>query len=250
MLLVADVHGNNAALARVARRGEPLVVLGDLLNLIDYRTGEGLLADLLGRDLVAEVLELRRRGGYGAANQRWRGFVAGREEEVQARFRALCEAAYEGVATALEGAEAYVTYGNADRPDLLRRALPPGVRFVDGEVVEIEGLRVGIVGGGPTRLGTPGEVPDEDLAGKLGRLGPVDVLGTHAAPAVPQLACDVIGGRAKASRAVLEYLLAHHPPRHYFGDVHQPQAVSWRVGSTLCRNLGYFRLTERAVRHD
>ena len=249
MLLVADVHGNNAALARVARRGEPLLVLGDLLNLIDYRTGEGLLSDLLGRDLVAEVLDLRRQGGHGAANERWRAFVSGREEEVQARYEALCGAAYEGVAAALEGAEAYVTHGNADRPDLLRRCLPPGVRYVDGEVVEVEGLRVGIVGGGPTRLGVPGETPDERLAGKMAALGAVDVLCTHAAPAVPQLSCDTIGGRCKHSEAVLGYLLAHGPRWHYFGDVHQPQALSWRVGATLCRNVGYFRLTERAVRH-
>ena len=249
MLLVADVHGNNSALARVARLGEPLLVLGDLLNLIDYRTGEGLLADLLGRDLVAGVLDLRRQGGYGAANERWRSFVAGREEEVQSRYEALVEAAYEGVTAALEGAEAYVTHGNADRPDLLRRCLPPGSRYVDGEVVEVEGLRIGIVGGGPTRLGVPGEVPDEGLAGKLAALGPIDVLCTHAAPAVPQLSYDVIGGRGKASEAVLGYLRSHGPRWHYFGDVHQPQALSWRVGGTLCRNLGYFRLTERAVRH-
>lgn len=249
MLLVADVHGANGALARVARLGEPLLVLGDLLNLIDYRSGEGLLAELLGRDLVAEVLDLRRQGGYGAANERWQAFVAGREEEVQARYDALVRAAYEEVAAALEGAEAYVTYGNADRPGLLRRCLPHGVRYVDGEVVEIEGLRVGIVGGGPTRLGVPGEVADEDLAEKLAGLGAVDVLCTHAAPAVPQLSFDVIGGRCKNSAAVLDYLAVRRPRWHYFGDVHQPQALSWRVGDTLCRNVGYFRLTERAVRH-
>ncbi len=249
MLLVADVHGANQALARVARLGEPLLVLGDLLNLVDYATGEGLLADLFGRDLVLEVLEMRRRGGYGAANERWRAFVSGREEEVSARYDALVTAAYGEVAEALAGAEAYVTYGNADRPNLLRRLLPPGVRFVDGEVVEIEGRRVGIVGGGAMRLGVPGEVPDEDLAGKLAALGEVDVLCTHLPPAVPQLSRDVIGGRTKASEAVLDYLLARRPPWHYFGDVHQPQAVSWRVGGTLCRNVGFFRSTGRAVRH-
>jgi len=80
-------------------------------------------------------------------------------------------------------------------------------------------------------------------------MGAVDVLCTHAAPAVPQLSCDTIGGRCKHSEAVLGYLLAHGPRWHYFGDVHQPQALSWRVGATLCRNVGYFRLTERAVRH-
>ncbi|MFH1330556.1 MAG: metallophosphoesterase [Actinomycetota bacterium] len=249
MLLVADVHGANEALARVARRGEPLLVLGDLLNLVDYRNGEGLLAQLVGRDLVLEVLRMRQQGSYGAANERWRSFVAGREEDVSASYDDLVRGAYEEVALALEGGQAFVTYGNADRPGLLRRCLPPGVRFVDGEVVEIEGLRVGIVGGGGTRLGLPGEVPEEDLAGKLAGLGPVDVLCTHVAAAVPQLSRDVIGGRCKHSEAVRYYLLTHRPRWHYFGDIHQPQAVSWRVGDTLCRNVGYFRATGRAVRH-
>ncbi|MBN2112686.1 MAG: metallophosphoesterase [Acidimicrobiia bacterium] len=249
MLLVADVHGASAALARVARQGEPLLVLGDLLNLIDYRTGEGLLTDLLGRDLVEEVLLRRRQGKPGAAAGRWQAFVAGREAEMTARYHALVQTAYVPVAAALEGAEAYVTYGNADLPDLLRAALPPGARFVDGEAVTIEGLRVGIVGGGVARLGVPGEVSEEDLAARLQGLGSVDVLCTHAAPAVGPLCHDVIGGRGKGSAAVREYLLLHRPGWHYFGDVHQPQAVSWRVGETRCRNLGYFRLTGRAVRH-
>ncbi|MBM3694502.1 MAG: metallophosphoesterase [Actinobacteria bacterium] len=248
MLLVADVHGNFDALARVARRGEALVVLGDLLNLVDYRSGEGLLADLLGRDLVLEVLEQRRRAGHGAARERWRAFVAGREEETRARFESLVEAVYTDLARALEGADAYVTYGNTDHPDLLRRCLPAGVRYVDGDVVEIEGRRVGIVGGGPSRLGVPGEVPEESLAARLAGLGAVDVLCTHAAPAVAPLSRDVIGGRSKGSPAILDYLLACRPARHYFGDVHQPQALSWRVGDTLCCNVGFFRLTGRAVR--
>ena len=249
MLLVADVHGAYAALARVARQGGPLLVLGDFLNLVDYRDGSGLLCDLFGRDLVQEVLHLRRQGGPGAANQRWQAWALGREEEISQRYDALVRAAYQEVAEALQGAEAYVTHGNADRPRLLRACLPPGVRYVDGEIVEIDGLRVGIVGGGPHVLGVPGEVPDEGLADRLAGLGPVDVLCTHAAPAVPQLSHDVIGGRCKHSPAVLDYLLTWAPRWHYFGDVHQPQAVSWRVGGTSCRNVGYFRLTGRAVRH-
>jgi hypothetical protein len=77
----------------------------------------------------------------------------------------------------------------------------------------------------------------------------VDVLCTHLAPAVEPLGRDVIAGRAKHSRAVLDYLLTRSPRWHYFGDVHQPQALSWQVGTTLCRNVGFFHDTGRAVRH-
>ena len=249
MLLVADVHGNNAALARVARLGEPLLVLGDLLNLIDYRTGEGLLADLLGRDLVAEVLDLRRRGGHGAGNERWRAFVAGREEEIQSRYDGPRRGGLRGRDGGSRGGRG-LRHPRQRRPARPAAALPAArgaVRRRRGR--GDRGPAGGHRGGGPTRLGVPGETPDEDWPGRLAGLGEVDVLCTHAAPAVPQLSYDVIGGRGKASEAVLDYLRSHRPRWHYFGDVHQPQALSWRVGETLCRNVGYFRLTERAVRH-
>lgn len=246
MLLVADTHGANRALARLARAGEPLLVLGDLLDLFDYRTGKGLMAELVGRDLVLEFVRLREHGQAAAARAAWQEFEEEHGEEVRAGWERMVRAGYAEVAEALAGAEAYVTFGNADRPDLLRESLPPGVRFVDAEVVEIEGLRVGFVGGGGTY---PGRVGEQELAAKLAGLGPVDVLCTHLPPAILPLARDVISGRTKQSVAVLEYLLQQRPRWHYFGDVHQPQALFWRVGETLCRNVGYFRATGRAVRH-
>jgi len=249
MLLVADVHGATDALRRVAGLGEPLVVLGDLLNFVDYRTYDGLLAEVAGRDLVGEMVAARTAGDHGAAAGLWQGFVAGREDEVRRALGRAIRESYREMAAALAGTEAYVTFGNSDRPDLLRESLPPGVRFVDGEAVEIEGTRVGIVGGGAPALGVPGEVSDGEMGAKLSRLGPVDVLATHLSPGRGPLGRDVIGGAGKHSPAVLDYLLQRQPDYHYFGDVHQPQAVSWRIGRTRCVNVGYFRATGRVVRH-
>ena len=250
MLLVADVHGAVAALRRVAGRGEPLLVLGDLINFIDYRTNEGILTDVAGRPFVEEMVRLRTGGNMRDAAELWTEMSRGREAELRGRFDELIQRAYEDVCAALDGAESYVTYGNVDQPTVLAETLPAGSRFVDGEVVEIDGLRVGFAGGGVPRLSTPGEVSDEAMAAKLASLGPVDILCTHVAPAVPALARDVVGGKEKGSAAVLEYLLQAQPPFHYFGDIHQPQAVSWRVGDTQCRNVGYFRATGKAVRHE
>ena len=36
---------------------------------------------------------------------------------------------------------------------------------------------------------------------------------------------------------------------HILGDIHQPRATTWRLGSTICINAGYFRATGRPVRH-
>ncbi len=249
MLLVADVHGAAEALRRVAECGEPLLVLGDLINFIDYRDHTGILADVTGKDLVVDLVRLRTAGDFAGASSLWRARMSGRESELRRAFDEHITAAYTEVCAALDGAEAYVTYGNVDRPDLLAEMLPSSARFVDAGVIELEGLRIGIAGGGMAALGTPGEVSEAQMAEKLGSLGPVDMLCTHVPPLVPALAGDVIGGRQKAFGAILDYLYEHQPAFHYFGDVHQPQAVSWRVGRTECRNVGYFRATGRALRH-
>ena len=249
MILVADVHGAFDALARVAALGEPLLILGDLLNVVDHRTHEGILAEVVGREVVGRLADLRSRGEGVTARAVWHEVATGREDDIRGRMEALAEASYAAMAAALDGAEAYVTFGNVDRPDRLAAHLPSGSRFVDGETVVIEGWKVGVVGGGVPGLGVPGEVGDAEMRVKLSDIGDVDVLCTHVAPAVPALSRDVIGGRPKHSEAVLEYIRERSPRWHYFGDIHQPQATQWRVGSTACRNVGYFRATGRFVRH-
>jgi len=250
MLIVSDVHGASEALRRVASMGEPLLVLGDLINYIDYRSNEGIVADVSGRELVDDFVRIRNAEGHEAASDLWHRHWAGREDELRERYRAVTEIAYRDVCDALRGCESYVTYGNVDRPRMLAAHLPEGSRFVDAEVVTIDGLRIGFAGGGMTRIDTPGEVSEEEMAEKLTNLGPVDILATHVPPAIPALAGDVIGGREKGSTAILDYLKTTKPPFHYFGDIHQPKATTWRVGSTTCINTGYFRATGRATRHE
>ena len=249
MLLVSDVHGAADALRRVAQQGQPVLVLGDLINFVDYRDASGIIADVSGRDLAARFVLLRSQGKAEEASAMWREHSRGRENELRSQYTEAVAAAYQDICPVLEGAEAYVTYGNVDRPDLLAEHLPETARFVDAEVVEIEGLSVGFAGGGSMRIGTPGEVTEEDMTEKLARLGDVDVLCTHVPPEIPALATDVIGGKEKGSVAVRDYLETVQPPFHYFGDIHQPNATRWRIGSTVSANLGYFRATGRATVH-
>ena len=250
MLLVSDVHGATAALRKVAAQPGTLLVLGDLINFIDYRTYEGLVTEVSGRDFVIEMVRLRTAGDDRAAGELWRRFSAGREAEVYAKYDELVAAAYVDICSALEDATGYVIYGNVDRPEVLRAHLPAGMKFVDAEAVDIEGFRVGFAGGGmKSPLGVAGEVTEDQMAEKLAAVGPVDVLCTHVPPMVGPLTRDVIGGRTKGSKAILDYLFEHRPAYHYFGDIHQPQAWTWRVGRTTCRNVGYFRATGRAVHH-
>ncbi len=249
MLIVSDVHGAFEALARVARSGQALLILGDLVNLTDYRSGEGITADLLGPEFARKAAEARGAGDYHRMRELFRETVGDRVDEFREAYEERVVDQYRQTREALTGGRGFVTYGNVDRPALLAEHLPDGFRFVDGEVVEIEGVRIGFVGGGTsTPLQAEGEVSDEAMAAKLAAVGPVDVLCSHLPPAIAPLHTDVVTGRQeRASVPILEYLHEHRPRVHFFGDVHQPQATRWRVGPTSCVNVGYFRATRRPV---
>jgi len=252
VLIVSDVHGAFEPLAAIARGPETLLILGDLLNLMDYRTGDGITADILGRDAAKRIARARANGDFGGMRTIWADEIGSDYETFRHRFEAHALDQYAAMRDALEGTSGYCTFGNVDRPGQLRDHLPDGWRFVDGEVVELDGWTVGIVGGGiSTPLHASGEVTDEDMARKLEAIGPVDILCSHLPPAVRSMHLDVVTGRPeRASQPILDYIVEHQPFFHYYGDVHQPQASTWRIGRTRCRNVGYFRATARAVRHE
>jgi Icc-related predicted phosphoesterase len=252
LLVVSDVHSAFDALEEVAGRGEILLILGDLINLLDYRTREGIIADVLGREFGIAVAGHRAAGDYAAMRQAWTEIVGERREAVRTAIDEAVVAEYRRCRKALASAVGFCTYGNVDNPSLLKESLPSTMQFVDGEVAEIGGLRFGFVGGGiATPMAGAGEVTDEDMIRKLEAIGPVDVLCSHLPPSIDALCTDVITGRReRSSEPILEYLRTQQPVRHFFGDVHQPQASSWRVGKTRCQNVGYFRATRRAVEFE
>ena len=243
------MHGAVSALRRVAAEPGPLLILGDLINFIDYRDHTGIVAEVAGKEFVAEVVRLRSNGDFTAAGELWRRHSRGREDEYRARYREAISAAYEEICEALRGVDAYVTYGNVDNPEVMQRYLPETARFVEADRIELDGQVFGIVGGGVTTINSAGEISDETMRQRLESIGRVDVLCTHVAPALQPLSADVMGGRAKGSTPVRDYIEEYQPGFHYFGDIHQPQAVTWRVGNTSCVNVGYFRATGRTVLH-
>lgn len=249
MHIVSDVHGAHAAMARLAPEGATVLVLGDLVNLVDYRTNAGIVTDVVGKELVDRVVDLRTRNRFDEASALWREENAARYDEIRRAVGRAMKAEYRLVSESLEKYVSYVTFGNVDDPEMLAESLPSNSTFVDCAVVEIEGYSVGFAGGGVPAIGSSGEVTAEAMAEKLDSLGPVDILCTHVPPAVGALATDVVGGRAKGSVPVLDYLREFRPAFHYFGDVHQPTASTWRVGGTRCVNVGYFRATGRGVEH-
>ena len=250
---VSDVHGAFGPLGRLVRKGDPLVILGDLANLSDYRTGEGAVADVLGIKFAREAARARGGNDYAAMRALWSDRVGDRIQDVRTDIGKVISSQYERVAEELDGGEGWVIHGNVDHPEALAASLPETFRYVHGEKVEVEGLVLGMVGGGiSTPLKARGEVSDQDFARLLDRLGPVDVLCTHVPPALRAVRHDVVTGREeRGSEPVLDYIRRHQPRYHLFGDVHQAKATTWRVGPTTCFNAGYFRATGRflTVRH-
>jgi Icc-related predicted phosphoesterase len=242
---ISDLHGAVEHIEPIARECDVLLVLGDLINVLDYRTMDGILVEVFGREPVAEAADLRSRGKFDEARAAIRRSTAP-DFDFRARFLELARAQYERVVEALPG-RTYVTFGNVDVPDLLRASLPEGVRFVDGESVRLGDTTFGFVGGGvQTPLGIPGEVADAEYEAKFERVGPVDVICTHMPPRIPWYTYDIVARKFEpGSVALIAYAQRHHPRYALFGHVHQPLVNRGMIHGTEFVNVGHFQATGR-----
>ena len=249
--VVSDLHGAHDALRKAVPEGSTLLLLGDLINFLDYISMTGILTEVFSIDAVAEVVELRTSGKVEEARRVMHERAVGREEEIRMEIGRRVHEAYEEIFAALTG-RTYLILGNVDNPALAHSfAQEAGVREPDGTVVEIEGERFGFAGGAlPTPLNVAGEITEEEMRAKVENIGECDVLCTHIPPAVPELCFDTVAGKAElGSEDILRYIEDVQPRRAYFGHVHQPLTSALHIGRTLCVNVGYFRATKRAFPH-
>jgi len=251
--VVSDVHGNAEALARAGDGADALLVLGDLIDFVDYHDhGGGILGAVFGAATVAEFARLRRERPADLptfARALWSGLGdPGRviEDAVREQY---------GKLFAAMTAPTYATPGNVDVPDLWPEFAREGIQVLDGEVVELGGLRFGFVGGA---LLAPGTAPrrggvfrpylrtEADFTEGVARLSDVDVVCSHIPPDLPELTYDVVARRSEfGSAALLDLIVKQQPRWAVFGHVHQPLALRTRVSRTECANVGHFQRTER-----
>ncbi len=251
---ISDVHGAADLIPSVAASCDVLLVLGDLINVLDYRTMDGILVDVFGREPVAEAARLRAEGRPDEARAVIRSSVDPSDAAAAGvRFMSLAKAEYERVLASIPDG-ALVTFGNADVPDLLRGAAPDGVRFVDAGIVEIGAWTFGFVGGGvrtASSVGTPGEVAEEEFEAKLDGLGRVDVVCTHMPPRLPAYTYDVVGRRFEpGSAGLLGFVRRHRPRFALFGHVHNPLMGRGTIGATEMINVGHFQAHGRGYTVD
>ena len=247
---ISDLHGAVEHVDAVARECDVLLVLGDLINVLDYRTWDGILVEVFGREAVVEAAELRARGRFDDARTAIRRRTQD-PAEARDRFLSLARRDYERVLAALPE-HSFVTFGNVDIPDLLRSLLPDGIRFVDAEAVRLGSMAFGFVGGGVrTPLAIPGEVPDEEYDAKFDAVGPVDVICTHMPPRIPWYTYDVVGKKFEpGSVGLIAHVQRHQPAYALFGHVHQPLVGLGNIGLTQLVNVGHFQANGKGFTID
>jgi Icc-related predicted phosphoesterase len=250
--VVSDIHGNAEALARAGEGADALIVLGDLLDFVDYREHhKGILGALFGAEKVGVFARLRREGTREDTVAFSRSLWASLEDPGAAVDEAI-RSQYATLFAAMS-TPTFAVPGNVDAPALWPEFAREGVRIVDGEAVEIGGLNFGFVGGAllpdgvvPRRNGVwrPYLRTREEFDASVKALADVEVLCTHIPPALPDLTYDVVARRSElGSAALLELITIQQPRWSVFGHVHQPLAARTRVGKTECRNVGHFKET-------
>jgi Icc-related predicted phosphoesterase len=250
--VVSDVHGNVEALKRAGDGADAVVVLGDLIDFVDYHDyGRGILGTVFGPEKVARFADLRRnsRGSEVSAYARslW-ATLSNPAEVVEQAVRAQ----YVDLFAAMT-APTYATAGNVDAPNLWPDFAGSGIHVLDGDSVEIGALRFGFVGGGVLPAGAtlrrhapwvPYLRPEEEFDVAVANLGRVDVLCSHIPPAVPELLYDVVARRPeRGSTGLLSRIHQDRPRWSLFGHVHQPLSRRMRIGRTECVNVGHFQQT-------
>jgi Icc-related predicted phosphoesterase len=245
--VVSDVHGAVDDLARSGDGVDAVICLGDLILFLDYADlSRGIFGEIFGEEGATEYVRLRTARRFqeaGAFSRRlWAEASANtgldRQELMMSKVREQYAALFAVLPT-----PSYLTYGNVDVPAFWPDYLRPGQQVLDGQTVEIDGLRFGFVGGGlisPMR--TPYELTEAEFDARIGALGDVDVLCSHIPPQVPSLTYDVVAKRFEVgSSRLLEYIQDVQPLAALFGHVHQPAASRLRIGRTECQNVGHFR---------
>jgi Icc-related predicted phosphoesterase len=250
--VVSDVHGNVDDLARAGEGADALVVLGDLIDFVDYAdpgAPSSILGRLFGAEKVAVFARLRRQGDPGETSAYARALWGSLRDPAAAVAEAIREQ-YEALFAALT-APTYATPGNVDAPELWPDFTGDGVRMLDGDVAKIGGLRFGFVGGGirpPHFRPRPGAAwqpylrSESQFESAVSGLGQVDVLCSHIPPDTPELTYDVVArGFEIGSAALLDHIGLQRPRWSLFGHVHQPLASRARVGWTEACNVGHFK---------
>jgi len=247
LIFISDIHHGLSGLKELPNDKGPVVILGDLINWIDYRDGSGIARDVFGGNNVDKLIMYRKEHNFSSRKDLWKELFSDDPKNKQIQIDEAIELQYEDVFRELSNHEVWIIPGNVDSVSIMEKLAGSNVEFVDGKVIEYKGYKFGFAGGGvPTPINARGELSEEEFNMKLDLLEEVDIICSHAPPLVDELATDVITNKIEQGWiSLLDYIERNKPIFSLFGDVHQPKATRWMLGDTKCFNVGYNRANKK-----
>ena len=188
MIFISDVHHGLDSLENLPSGKGPLVILGDLINWIDYRNGDGIAKDVFGEESVTKLVELRKKHDFTRRKELWNELFSKDREVKQTKIEESIYRQYREVFDKIKNFEVFLIPGNVDSLKILEETKTNNVTNIDGEILDYKGFKIGFAGGGvPTPINARGEIPEEEFKSKLENLGDIDIICSHAPPYVDEL---------------------------------------------------------------
>ena len=203
--------------------------------------------DVFGYDNVIKLINLRKQHKFDERKKLWRELYKTDPDKIAKKIQSAINKQYEDVFHVLKKYEVWFIPGNVDDVDIMNTYSSSSIKNVDGLIIEYDNKKIGFAGGGvPTPINARGEIDEVTFSKKLYNLKDSNIICTHAPPLVKELVTDVVTNKIEQGWASLkDYIENYQPEFSLFGDVHQPQASYWKIGSTRCINVGYFRATNQ-----
>ena len=247
MIFISDVHYQLDYLSSLPKNKGPVVILGDLINWIDYRNGEGIAKEVFGTENVQKLINLRKQHKFEERKNLWKKLYSDDPEIIMKKMKDSIANQYHQVFKILKKYNVWFIPGNVDDVEIMNSYVSTSINNVDGLLIEHQGINLGFAGGGvPTPINARGEISESEFSKKLSKLNQAEIICTHAPPYVNELMTDVVTNKIEQGwKSLLNFIEINHPRFSFFGDVHQPKASTWRVHETTCINIGYFRATNQ-----
>jgi Icc-related predicted phosphoesterase len=249
MIFISDVHYQLDHLNSLPKNKGPVVILGDLINWIDYRDGQGIAMDVFGKDNVKKLVNLRKEHRFDERKSLWNELYQSDPDKISKKMQDAILKQYEDVFGVLKNYEVWFIPGNVDDVNIMNTYTSNSIKNVDGLIMEYNNKKIGFAGGGvPTPINARGEIDEDTFSKTLSTLKEAEIICTHAPPLVDELVTDVITNKIEQGWLSLkDFIEKHQPQFSLFGDVHQPQASNWVIKTTKCINVGYFRATNQYI---
>ena len=94
MLFISDVHHGLDSLKLLPKTKEPIVILGDLINWIDYRNGDGIAKDVFGDANLNRLIELRKDHNFDERKNLWQDLFSDDPDGKQQKIEDAIERQY------------------------------------------------------------------------------------------------------------------------------------------------------------